>query len=360
MKILLVGEYSGLHTYLTKGLIELGHKVHTISDGDGFKNFPRDIDIAGSTTNKYLYTIGRFYKEWVGVNSLDSDYDIVQFMNPIVFSRFGLPELLFDRILKRAPKSFLLAAGDDSYYWNAYRQNFYKYSTHKNTLEIDEKSDTHVWESNRLKSLNKYLVDRVTGIIPCATEYRIAYSDQAKLMKLIPFPINIQQFEYQENIYEKGSKIKILHGVITGREGFKGSNLINTALKKIVDKYPNDVTYINTHNLPFAEYKEIMKTCHVVIDQANSYCPGMNALTAMAFGKVVMGGAEEEYLLDIGISSCPIINIQPDVDHIYEQVKWLLDNRENITDMGKLSRDYVENYHDYKKVAARYIDAWSK
>ena len=42
MKILLLGEYSGLFNSLKEGLVELGHNVTLISDGDGFKNYPSD------------------------------------------------------------------------------------------------------------------------------------------------------------------------------------------------------------------------------------------------------------------------------------------------------------------------------
>lgn len=44
MKILLIGEYSNVHNTLAKGLRELGHEVCVISNGDFWKNYPRDID----------------------------------------------------------------------------------------------------------------------------------------------------------------------------------------------------------------------------------------------------------------------------------------------------------------------------
>ena len=45
MKILLLGENSSVHSNLKDGLIELGHEVDVASDGDGWKNIPRDIDL---------------------------------------------------------------------------------------------------------------------------------------------------------------------------------------------------------------------------------------------------------------------------------------------------------------------------
>ena len=43
MRILLLGEYSGLHCSLADGLRALGHEVCVASDGCGWKNYPRDI-----------------------------------------------------------------------------------------------------------------------------------------------------------------------------------------------------------------------------------------------------------------------------------------------------------------------------
>lgn len=45
MTILLLGEYSALHKNLKEGLNELGYEALIASDGDGWKNIPRDIDL---------------------------------------------------------------------------------------------------------------------------------------------------------------------------------------------------------------------------------------------------------------------------------------------------------------------------
>ena len=42
MKILLIGEASFLHNTLKKGLVERGHRVTTMSDGNGWHDAPRD------------------------------------------------------------------------------------------------------------------------------------------------------------------------------------------------------------------------------------------------------------------------------------------------------------------------------
>ncbi len=45
MRILLLGEYSGVHCTLAEGLRTLGHDVVVASNGDFWKDYPRDIDL---------------------------------------------------------------------------------------------------------------------------------------------------------------------------------------------------------------------------------------------------------------------------------------------------------------------------
>ena len=46
MKILLLGEYSNVHATLAEGLRCLGHESTVVSNGDFWKDYPRDIDIS--------------------------------------------------------------------------------------------------------------------------------------------------------------------------------------------------------------------------------------------------------------------------------------------------------------------------
>ena len=45
MKILLIGEYSGVHTNLAKALKNKKIELTTVSDGDAYKKFNKDIFI---------------------------------------------------------------------------------------------------------------------------------------------------------------------------------------------------------------------------------------------------------------------------------------------------------------------------
>lgn len=83
MKILLLGEYSNVHNTLAKGLRRLGHQVTVASDGDSWKDYPRDIDLKRDLCSR----TGRISFLWRLMKALPSmrGYDIVQIINPIFF-----------------------------------------------------------------------------------------------------------------------------------------------------------------------------------------------------------------------------------------------------------------------------------
>ena len=78
MKILLLGEYSNVHNTLAKGLRELGHKVPVASDGDSWKNYPRDIDLRREPGCRMQFL-------WRLIKALPRmrRYDVVQIINPM-------------------------------------------------------------------------------------------------------------------------------------------------------------------------------------------------------------------------------------------------------------------------------------
>ncbi len=45
MRILLIGEYSNVHWTLACGLRQLGHQVTVLSNGDFWKDYPRDLSL---------------------------------------------------------------------------------------------------------------------------------------------------------------------------------------------------------------------------------------------------------------------------------------------------------------------------
>ena len=354
-KVLLLGEYSSFHNNLSKGLIKRGLDVFLISSGDTWKNYYRDIDIGSTLPNKYFRNLSKIFKEILALRKMIG-YDVVQIVNPSVLSTYGLFMIIYKILVRFNKKVCLTAIGDDYFYWSAYRRGEYRKSPHKGTLD-DLNCNNSFWEvDNKLIKANKYLLKKAYKIIPGSVTYKIGYKVYDNCVKNINFPIDLSKVEYKNNPIQ--NKVVFLHGAQKGRYGFKGTNYIDQALNNMVRKFPDLLEYHKAENLPYEDYLNILEKANVIIDQTNSYEPAMNALTSMAMGKVVMGGAEPEYLEALGIKKSPIINITSSVSDIEKKVCFILENKSKIQEWSIDSRKFVEKFYDSDIIADKFISVW--
>ena len=79
MKILLLGEYSNVHWTLAEGLRTLGHDVTVISNGDGWKNYKRDINLKRKSLG--LFDSIKYY-----IDILKTKHKMKLFRSSILFS----------------------------------------------------------------------------------------------------------------------------------------------------------------------------------------------------------------------------------------------------------------------------------
>lgn len=356
MKILLLGEFSALHNNLKDGLTELGHDTIIAAHCDGFKKIASDIAFDA----KYPYFV-RTQEKIAPLVLLKKlcHFDIVQIMNPFLFYNPSFPfnltfKLFIDNIIKNNRKVFLLAAGEDAYYWK-YGKNSFRYSPFADYLKYDLQKDHSFLESTKAFKINEYVVNRVKGIIPIMYEYEHCYSAINKLLPTIPIPINIDKIKYSNN--KPGKKLVVFHGL--NRYGFKGTHYVEEAFSYLKKKYPNDLTLIIDGKMPLNKYLKVMKETNVVIDQLSSYSLGVNGIYALALGKVVLGGAEPESLRSLNITQSPVINLTPNAHSIIHAIEQLLENRKIIESISLQSRVFAEQVHSHKKIAKQYIETWT-
>lgn len=353
MKILLLGEFSALHKNLKEGLQEIGHEVVIASTGDGWKCIESDIDF-NSKLPGALGKIARSISPLLKINQL-ANFDVVQYIFPDVIKPIlGLNYRFFEYLNKYNKSIFLLAAGDDAFFWQKGRKKL-KYGPFDDYLKYDACAVNSYWESESSMTWNKYLVDRVKGVIPVMYEYEESYRGQKNLKPVIPLPVNISKIEYVPN--KILSKMVVFHGL--NRYGFKGTRHIEKAFDILRKKYPEDLELIIDGEMPLNDYLKLMQRTNIVIDQTYSHSCGMNAIYALAMGKVVLGGAEPESLKALGVNDTPVINILPDPSDIVKKVECLLEQRNRIEEIGYKSRMFAENVHGHLKIARQYIDTWS-
>jgi hypothetical protein len=354
MKILLLGDFSSLHVNLKIGLEKIGHKCDLATSGDSYKKTSKSDLPFPNSNNKFRLFFERLLFPFLHLKKYYG-YDVVQLINTDVFGfkKYGYNQFLINKIKQNNKKLFLAACGTDSYVYNS--RNKFEYNPYDSSILIDLKNKNPYTHSSYIKN-DLFVLSLVDKIIPSMYSYSLAYNSFNKLSIPIPLPLDLDVIEFLPQVF-KNNKIIIFHGL--NRPGFKGTSIIETAMKKIKLKYPEKVEIIIEGNLPLKEYLKILNKTNIVIDQCLSYDYGMNAVYAMAKGKVVLSGNEFESKKYFNRFDIPVINILPSVDDIFLKLEKIVLNPNTIIELGLKSRLFVEAFHDSIKIAQQYINIWN-
>ena len=381
MKILLVGEYSNVHWILAQGLRALGHTVTVVSDGDHWKDYPRDIDLRrrslGPTdTLRYIFDIRRIWPRL-------RDYDIVQLINPVFLDLRPHRILPYYRQLRhRNGRLFLGSFGiDKPWVEEGLKPDTFRYSDFYLYGQRRYNDFTREMEANWLGpkgDLFDLIADDCDGIVASLYEnYRCCQPRYAAKLHFVPFPVpdNIGEEkseklkEKSEKLKEKSEKFKIQNsklnlnffiGIQRNRSEYKGTDIMLRALQRLQASHPREMRIVKAENVPFAQYQAMMDGSHVLLDQLYSYTPAMNGLLAMSKGLVLVGGAEPEHYALLGEDQLrPIVNVQPTEDDVVRQIEHrLLLHPDDVRQLSLQSQLYVRRHHDPIAVAQRYIKIW--
>lgn len=356
MKILLFGEFSGLFTCLYHGLKNIGHDVFFVSDGNGFKDYPADFRYDAHLFKKrnLLTTPFEVTNLWLHRDKL-CGYDVVFFVDSSVISRhprWNAP--LYRYMIKHNKASFLCGAGDMAImvdYWHNSKEK-YKYYVDGIIEGAKNKGTVSLFENKELRAWEDELLNSVDGYIPIWYEYAQPFRNYKTILPTVRIPINWEDFEYVPNKVK--DKIVFFHGVPTRPEA-KGTALIKEAFSRMEKKHSKIAEFHCAGGLPFNEYMDLVSRTNVILDDANSYSIAMNGLFSMAKGKIVMGGAEPEGNIELGIENVnPVINLKHDIEQICSQIEYIINNKDKIEEWGYNSRKFVETYHDSIDIAKRY------
>ena len=366
MKILLIGEYSNVHWTLAEGLRSLGHTVCVVSNGDFWKDYKRDISLTRTTYSKgegILYLL----KTYALLPRLRR-YDIVQLINPMFLELKAERLMPIYRYLKKHNKKIFLGAyGMDSFWVNAGTRQPYIFRYSDFNI-ADKKIDSSYineqiadWKGTNKERLNNTIADSCNGIIAGMYEYHTAYKNtHSEKLTYIPFPI-FSEPDKATHLYDGKSRIKFFIGIQKTRSTYKGTDIMLRALNRIATEYPDECEILKAENVPFEQYTKMINDCDILLDQLYGYSPGMNALLAMAKGKIVVGGAEEECYEIIDEKHLrPMINVTPSEEDVYNKLKWIIENKQLIPSMQQQSIEFIEKHHTPKRVAEKYLEFWKR
>jgi len=379
MKILLVGEYSRLHNSLKKGLSKLNHNVTLVSCGDDFKNYPSDFCIKALFFKKYFilnilfrllrkFHIINIEKIEIGIRAYTTlkklnKFDIVQLINITSFNTYPFIERKIVTLLKKQNhKLFLLSAGTDYYSVQyAYSKKF-RYSIltplFENKVSKEYFKPALKFITKPYIRLNDYVYKNINGVITSDLDYHIPMINHPKHLGLVPNCIIYDEFNY--DLPQIKDKVIIFHGINNYNYYKKGNDIFEEALDILSKKHADKIEIITTRSIPYATYINAYNKAHILLDQVYAYDQGYNALEAMAKGKVVFTGAEQEWLTYYNLKEDTVaINALPNANEIAKKLEWLILNPLQIKVISKNARAFIEREHNYIKSAQKYLDKWS-
>ncbi len=360
MKILLLGEYSNVHATLAAGLRRLGHEVCVMSDGDSWKNYPRDVDL--SRQGGFW---GRISFLWRLLKALPRmcGYDVVQIINPVFLELKAERMMPFYRYLRRHNRHMVMGAFGLDYYWVSVNHDLrpMRYSD----FNIGDKSrddavamnDFREWVGTARESLTKAVAADADAIVAGLYEYFVTYelAEEGRLrdkLSYIPFPIVIPE---NVPLRKTAGKLRVFIGISKGRSAYKGTDIMLRAARRVEALYPERMELRVAEGVPFDEYRKMINDSDVLIDQLYGYSPAMNALLAMSKGIVVVGGGEPEHYDLLGEHELlPIVNVEPSEESVFKALESLVLHPDKVDEMKRQSVAYVRRHYDYVQVARQY------
>lgn len=381
MKVLFIGEYSGVFSELIKGLKRKGVETFIVSNGDGYKKYSADILLINNviqTKNFFkrayrniIHRLGlnglfTFLKQWNELKYYIKGYDVVQLVNSVPLSGFGsVANLIMIKYVYRKNKHiFLSVLGDDFYTvkWlgkNNIKSSFFKDNTIKNIFKPSPQFSYKYCLF--YKYLNDYIIKISKSIMPGSFSYFKSYEWSNKNSNIFPFPIDSTKIG-NPIVLNKEKTIIIFHGWQKGKDKKKGNDVFDRVIKKVVEKYREKVEYRVVQSVPFDEYIRLYNDSHIFIDQLFGFDKGMNGLYGMAAGKVVFSGFDTKALNLYSNYNGKLIGIESynDEEYLFNKFCELIDNPKLIEEISKNAIEFVKQNHLTDFIADLYINEWKK
>ncbi len=357
MKILLIGEYSNVHATLAAGLKALGHEATVLSNGDFWKDYPRDIDLVrkpghwGGLT--YMARLAALLPRLRG-------YDIVQLINPLFLElkaeRMGS---IYDYLRRHNKKMVMGAFGMDWYWVNCcVNDKLLRYSDFNIGDRLRDDAEAMLyrreWTGTAKETLNKKIAADCDAIVAGLYEYWVSYHPTfPEKTTFIPYPIKMPDAAPIQ--WRQGEKVKVFIGINRERSAYKGTDIMLRAAQEVQRRHPDKMELRIAESVPYAQYCEMMDGSDMILDQLYSYTPSMNPLLAMSKGIVCVGGGEPENYEILGEQTLrPIVNVLPNEASVTAQIEAIVLHPEQLPGLQRDSAAYVRKHHDYMKVAAAY------
>ena len=160
----------------------------------------------------------------------------------------------------------------------------------------------------------------------------------SKETEWLPNPIDTKNVVHLRRNTEREKAFQILHAPSNPK--IKGTNYIESAINHLIQE-GYDINFICLKDKPHEEVLQAIAESDLVIDQLLLGWYGVFAMEAMTLGKPVCVYIEES--LTQYIPTDALINTNKDM--IYDTLKYILENKTKLSEIGKNGQKYVEMKH---------------
>jgi glycosyltransferase involved in cell wall biosynthesis len=157
--------------------------------------------------------------------------------------------------------------------------------------------------------------------------------------------------------YEECAKLRILHA--PNHPMIKGTDALIAAIELLKNE-GLELELILLRGVPNAEIRKAMEDADLIADQFVIGCYGLFAIEAMAMGKPVLCYLRKD-LVELFVKAnvvaeeeIPFINT--DLREIAAKIRWAYCNREELREIGKKGREFVQKHHSTDRVGRLFAE----
>jgi len=329
------GSQAGL---IAHGLRKAGIDALSVSIADPFK---RKIDVELMQGDNYFEKIYYKFRNWIRRFYWFFRYNTFHFyFGSTLFSK--QKDLPFYKLFRKKVIMEYLGYDVQLYQYSIEKYlitNIRYYKPHDISLFDD------ITKTVRLKSESRY-IDKQLVCAPYISEFVHGST-------ILPLAIELNEYKYSPKDIP-GDEIVIMHAP-TNR-GNKGTSFIMQAIDQLQDKGFNIRTLL-VENITHDELKLKYLECDIFIDQILGGWYGTACIEAMALGRPTICFIRDSYFefIDYG-DEIPIINAEPST--IYEVLLKTIEEKHLLPEIGKRSREFVEQVHDLNVITNKLISIY--
>jgi glycosyltransferase involved in cell wall biosynthesis len=195
---------------------------------------------------------------------------------------------------------------------------------------------------NRINKTKKYIDISIVGDYPLKS-----YSPRSIVVRQA---IDLERWQYIGTDSKK-KRLTIVHAP-SNRE-IKGTRHILPVIARLKEE-GYEIDFVLLENMSNMTVRQVCEEADIVIDQLLLESYGIFAIECMALGKPVLCRIDEHF--QECYPDLPIVNTNP--QNLYDNLKMLIEDPCRRAAIGEMSRRYVEEVHDAKRIAGQLADLY--